>query len=70
MVLDVLHSLELRIENVVYQFNDGATKMTGKEKGGASRMQEVSPKAICIHYYGSLTQHCTTKYIAGKFCDH
>lgn len=49
MLLDVLHSLELRTENVVGLCYDGASNMTSKVKGVATRMREVSPKAIYVH---------------------
>ncbi|XP_066975351.1 zinc finger MYM-type protein 1-like [Macrobrachium rosenbergii] len=54
LVLDVLHKMELRIEDVVGQCYDGASNMSGKEKGVATRVQEVAPKAIYVHCYGHL----------------
>ncbi|XP_066948596.1 zinc finger MYM-type protein 1-like [Macrobrachium rosenbergii] len=54
LVLDVLHKMELRIEDVVDQYYDGASNINGKEKGAATRVQEVAPKAIYVHCYGHL----------------
>ncbi|XP_066940948.1 zinc finger MYM-type protein 1-like [Macrobrachium rosenbergii] len=54
LVLDVLHKMELRIEDVVGQYYDGASNMSGKEKGVAIRVQEVAPKAIYVHCYEHL----------------
>ena len=46
--------MKLRIEDVVGQCYDGASNMTGKEKGVAARVQEVAPKALYVHCYGHL----------------
>ena len=46
--------MELRIEDVVGQCYDGAFNMAGKVKGVATRVQEVTPKAIYVHFYGHL----------------
>ncbi|XP_066964231.1 zinc finger MYM-type protein 1-like [Macrobrachium rosenbergii] len=54
LVLDVLHKMELRIEDVVGQCYDGASNISGKEKGVATRVQEVAPKAIYVHCYEHL----------------
>ncbi|QQP57420.1 Uncharacterized protein FKW44_002402 [Caligus rogercresseyi] len=52
IVLEVINCLELHVEDIVGQCYDGASNMTGKEKGVAKRIQEVSPKAIYVHCYG------------------
>lgn len=54
MILEVLKSMKLRIEDAVGQCYDGASNMTGKEKGVAARVQEVAPKALYVHCYGHL----------------
>ncbi|XP_064083056.1 zinc finger MYM-type protein 1-like [Macrobrachium nipponense] len=52
LVLDVLLKMELRIEDVVGQCYDGASNMSGNEKGVATRVQEVALKTIYVYCYG------------------
>ena len=53
-ISDVLNKMELRIENVDGQCYDGASNISGKQKGVATRVKEVAPKDIYVHCYGHL----------------
>lgn len=54
LVKDVFTDMQLNLSNIVGQCFDGASNMTGKNKGLAARMLETSPTAIYVHCYGHL----------------
>ena len=54
LIKDVFRKLGLSLENVVAECFDGASNMSGVNRGLAARMKECSPLAIYIHCYGHL----------------
>ena len=49
-----INKLDLRLENIIAEYFDGAANMNGIRKGLASRMKECSPLGIYAHCYGHL----------------
>lgn len=54
LMKDVFKDLQLNLAEVVGECFDGASNMTGKNKGLAARMLETSPLSIYVHCYGHL----------------
>ena len=49
LMKSVLQDSGLNIKSMVGQCYDGATNMSGVQKGVAARMQEIVPKAVYVH---------------------
>ena len=49
---DVLLRMNLRLENCRGQNYDGASNMSGKNKGVATQIQNIEPRALYTHCYG------------------
>ena len=54
LVKEVMNDLQLELQNVVGECFDGASNMSGVNKGLSARMKECSPLAIYVHCYGHL----------------
>ena len=54
LLCSVVSNLGLKLEDIVGQCYDGASNMSGKNKGLATRMKECSPKVLYVHCYGHL----------------
>ena len=52
LVTKAIGDLNLDLTNIVGECFDGASNMSGKEKGLAGRMKECAPMAIYVHCYG------------------
>ena len=49
-----MNDLQLELQNIVGECFDGASNMSGVNKGLSARMKEFSPLAIYVHCYGHL----------------
>ncbi|KAJ8044923.1 Zinc finger MYM-type protein 1 [Holothuria leucospilota] len=49
---DALLTVGVPLSNIIGQCMDGASNMSGKERGLSTRIKEVAPKAIYVHCYG------------------
>ena len=54
LVKEVMNDLQLELQNIVGECFDGASNMSGVNKGLSARMKECSPLAIYVHCYGHL----------------
>ena len=54
LVKEVMNKLQLELQNIVGECFDGASNMSGVNKGLSARMKECSPLAIYVHCYGHL----------------
>ncbi|XP_078368944.1 zinc finger MYM-type protein 1-like isoform X2 [Oculina patagonica] len=54
LVKTVINNLQLDLQNIVGECFDGASNMSGVNKGLSARMKECSPLAIYVHCYGHL----------------
>lgn len=54
LVKEVSNKLQLELENIVGECFDGASNMSGVNKGLSARMKERSSLAIFVHCYGHL----------------
>ena len=54
LVKEVMNNLQLELQNIVGECFDGASNMSGVNKGLSARMKECSPLAIYVHCYGHL----------------
>ena len=52
LICSVLNSSSLKLTSLVGQCYDGDSNMSGREKGVAARVREVSPRAVYVHCYG------------------
>ena len=52
LVKEVMNDLQLELQNIVGECFDGASNMSGVNKGLSARMKECSPLAIYVHCYG------------------
>ena len=52
LIRDTLNGMGLNPENIVGQCFDGASNMCGKNKGVATRIQEIAPRATYVHCFG------------------
>ena len=49
-----MNDLQLELQNIVGECFDGASNMSGVNKGLSARMKVLSPLAIYVHCYGHL----------------
>ncbi|KAJ8043835.1 Zinc finger MYM-type protein 1 [Holothuria leucospilota] len=49
---DALLTVGVPLSNIIGQCMDGASNMSGKERGLSTRIKEVAPKATYVHCYG------------------
>ena len=54
LVKELMNDLQLELQNIVGECFDGASNMSGVNKGLSARMKECSPLAIYVHCYGHL----------------
>ena len=54
LVKEVMNDLQLELQNIVGECFDGASNMSGVNKGLSAQMKECSPLAIYVHCYGHL----------------
>ncbi|XP_071826952.1 zinc finger MYM-type protein 1-like [Apostichopus japonicus] len=54
LVLEVFGKLDLQLDTIVGECFDGASNMSGVNRGLATRMKECSPLGIYVHCYGHL----------------
>ena len=52
LIRDTLNDMGLNPENIVGQCFDGASNICGKNKGVATRIQEIAPRATYVHCFG------------------
>ena len=54
LVKEVMNDLQLELQNIVGECFDGASNISGVNKGLSARMKVLSPLAIYVHCYGHL----------------
>ena len=54
LVKKVITEYGLKFENIVGECFDGASNMSGVQKGVAARMKECSPRGVYVHSYANV----------------